>query len=123
MTDTTARPASEWTDWATTPGFHPGKAIAVIAGFAIFPPLGLAALGYFLWTGRRARMGGADGRSWKGGCAARRFGTGNEAFDAHTASVLEQLKAEREAFRAFRADEKAKKDREEFEKFKSDKSE
>ncbi len=121
-TDTNARRPhynNEWTDWATSPGFHPGKVLAVIAGLAIFPPLGIVAAGYFLWNGRRARFAGQDGYSFRRGCGGRRFGTGNEAFDAHSARVMDELRAEREAFRAFRAEERAKKDREEFEKFKS----
>ncbi len=39
--------------WAKQSGFHPLKAVAVVAGFALFPPLGVLTLGYFLWNSRR----------------------------------------------------------------------
>ena len=105
----------EWTGWATRPGFNPGKLLAVIAGFAIFPPLGLLALGYFIWIGRHGWRGGKRGF---GGCGGRRRGfTGNRAFDEHRAKVLDELDAEREAFFAYRAEARMKKDREEFEAF------
>lgn len=114
----TTNSRNEWTDWATRPGFHPGKLLAVIAGFAIFPPLGIAALVYFIWASKRAYWrGSADGRAYAGGCGRRSRGTGNDAFDAHRAKVLDELEAERQAFRDFRAEEKAKKDSEEFESF------
>ena len=61
-------PGQDWNNWARTPGFHPGKLLAVIAGFAIFPPLGVAALVYFIWSGRRASLAGPDGRANFGGC-------------------------------------------------------
>lgn len=116
---TTARNAGQdWSSWATRPGFHPGKLLAVIAGFAIFPPLGVAALVYFIWSSKRAYWAGsADGRANFGGCGMRRRGTGNTAFDAHRAKVLEELEAEREAFRAYRAEERAKRDQADFDAF------
>lgn len=108
----------DWTGWATRPGFNPGKLLAVIAGFAIFPPLGLLALGYFIWNSRRAWRGEHGGKRGWGGCGMRRRGfTGNRAFDEHRAKVLDELDAEREAFFAYRAEARMKKDREEFEAF------
>ena len=46
--------------WASRPGFHPMKALTVLGGFAIFPPLGVLALGYFLWNSRSS-FGRHDG--------------------------------------------------------------
>lgn len=126
--------------WAKTPGFNPMKAVAVVAGFAIFPPLGAAALLYFLWKGRRYGAGGpayamgqAEGNGpaggWRGhrhggGCGHRGMGgrgrwTGNAAFDQHQADVIQKLRAEREAFWAYRAEARAKRDREAYEAFRA----
>ena len=121
--------------WAKTPGFHPLKAVAVIAGFAIFPPLGVAALVYFIWNARRSRWdhgpyafasaggpdamrGGPGGRCGRG-MGRRGRGTGNSAFDEHQAGVLDELAKEREDFAAAREDERRKRDREAFEAFKA----
>lgn len=118
--DTTASRSSynEWIDWARTPGFHPLKVVAVIAGFAIFPPLGILALIYFIWNSRRASSVGANGRIFAGGCGRRR-GSGNRAFDEHRAKVLEELEAERTAFHTFRAEERRKRDQAEFDAFRN----
>lgn len=112
---------NEWTDWATTPGFHPGKVLAVIAGFAVFPPLGVLALGYFIWNSRRGRWSeNGERHGWRGGCGHKRRGfTGNRAFDEHSAKVLDDLAAEREAFFAYRKEERMKRDRAEYENFKN----
>lgn len=109
--------------WAKTPGFNPFKLIAVIAGFAIFPPLGIAALIYFLWIGKRWRHGAAGGERWAGhGCRGGRHGmgrTGNAAFDEQQAKAREELDAERRAFEEFRAEERRKRDAAAFEAFKA----
>ncbi len=122
--------------WAKTPGFNPVKAAAVVAGFAIFPPVGAAALLYFIWKSRRAYAagpfgtpdGGPRGR-WAGrmGCGGpmgrhgrgpRRW-TGNAAFDEYQAEAIDKLRAEREAFWTFRAEQRRKRDQEAFEAFRA----
>lgn len=111
----------DWLWWAKTPGFNPFKLIAVIGGFAIFPPLGVAALVYFLWTGKRWRHG-MDGHRFAGrGCGhGRGHGrTGNVAFDEQQAKAREELDAERRAFEDFRAEQRRKRDAEAFEAFKA----
>jgi Protein of unknown function (DUF2852) len=108
--------------WAKTPGFHPLKLLAVLGGFAIFPPLGIAALVYFIWNARR--------HSWAGGPAAamgngqscgrdHRSRTGNVAFDAHRAKVMTELEAEQQAFAEHRAEQRRKQDQEAFDAFQS----
>lgn len=111
--------------WAKTPGFHPLKAVAVLAGFAIFPPLGLAALGYFIWNNRRQSWGGRpayamDGGQMRGGrtCGRGQMNrTGNVAFDEHRAGVLNKLEAERQAFAEHRAGQRRKQDQDAFDAF------
>lgn len=111
-------PQGDWLSWAKTPGFHPGKLAAVLAGFAIFPPLGVAAIGYFLWTSRRGDWRGAPVNAMRrGGCGHRHRGTGNQAFDAHRESVLNGLEAERQAFDAHRAEERRKRDQAAYDAF------
>ena len=122
--------------WAKTPGFNPMKAAAVVAGFAVFPPLGAAALVYFLWKSRRSAWGGpayamaggpSDGGTQHHGCGWRgrhhhmrgRRWTGNAAFDQHQAEAIEKLRAEREAFWAFRAEERRKRDQEAYDAFRA----
>ncbi len=114
-------------DWATTPGFHPGKLAAVVVGTALFPPLGLAALAYFLWNSRRyASASGPMPFAQGGRCGHRGMGrgmgrgmrpTGNSAFDEHAAKVLNELAETRQAFAENRAAAKAKRDAEAFAQF------
>ena len=114
--------------WAKRPGFNPFKALAVVAGFVVFPPLGVAALVYFVWNERRYRHGG-DGFGGHGprmhgfegrhGCGrGRGMGrTGNVAFDEHRAKVLNELEEERRAFAEHRAEQRRKRDQEAFDAF------
>jgi Protein of unknown function (DUF2852) len=110
----------DWLAWAKTPGFNPLKLLTVLAGFAIFPPLGVAALVYFLWTGRRSGWhGGTPAYARSGGCSRSRWRTGNEAFDEHRAKVMRDLAAEREAFEAHRAEERRKRDQADYDAFRA----
>lgn len=120
---------SDYFAWAKTPGFNPMKAVAVIAGFAVFPPIGAAALIYFIWNSRRGygygpsyAMGeGHRGHHHRRGCGHRGRGrwTGNAAFDEHQAEVMQNLRAEREAFHAYREEQKRKRDQDAYEAFRS----
>ena len=107
--------------WAKRPGFNPMKAVIVIAGVVIFPPLGLAALAYFVWNERRFQRDGSSHRSHgdKGriGCGRGMGRTGNSAFDEHRAKVMQDLEDERRAFDAHRSEERSKRDQEAFAAF------
>jgi hypothetical protein len=107
--------------WAKAPGFNPPKLFAVLAGFAIFPPLGLGVLGYFLWNNRRSGWDGprhAD-RGARGCATGRgRMGrSGNTAFDEHSAKIMNDLNDERQAFFEHRAEQRRKRDQEAFDGF------
>lgn len=110
--------------WAKSPGPNPLKIAAVIGGFLIFPPLGVLALGYFIWTNRRysgspqtAGFGrGCGGRGFRGGM---RGSTGNHAFDAHRESVMRGLEEERQAFQEQRREQRRKRDQEAFDAFRA----
>jgi hypothetical protein len=117
--------------WATRPGFHPLKALTVLGGFAIFPPLGVLALGYFLWNSRSSfgRHYGPGPQQFAGGpgmgqgrCGPRgmrgRF-TGNAAFDEHQAEEINKLREERRAFFEYRMAERRKRDQQAYDAFRS----
>ena len=113
--------------WAKRPGFHPLKAVAVVAGFALFPPLGILTLGYFLWNSRRHAWGQggpayAGGHGMMGRCGGRgRRGpfTGNQAFDEHQMEQINKLREERRAFHEHRTEQGRKRDQEAYEAFRT----
>lgn len=121
----------DWLNWARQPGFHPLKAVATVAAFAVFPPLGVLTLGYFLWNSRRgwgpqAYAGGASfegrgsrGRCGHGGRMMRRWSTGNDAFDEHQREQFMKMREERHAFHEYRADARRKRDQEAFDAFRA----
>lgn len=117
-------------NWATSPGFHPGKLAAVVISTAIFPPLGLAALAYFLWNSRSHYYNSQGGPAAAGGHCGRShhmrhrgFGmmrpTGNAAMDEHSEKVLNDLAETRRAFWDYKTAEKAKRDAQAFADFQS----
>ncbi|MDU8945351.1 DUF2852 domain-containing protein [Ovoidimarina sediminis] len=88
--------------------------IAMILGFILFWPLGLALLVYMIWSNRM----------FNGNCARRaRHGhmafksTGNSAFDAYKADTLRRLEEEQDAFEAFLNRLREAKDKAEFDQF------
>ncbi|MDE2385601.1 MAG: DUF2852 domain-containing protein [Alphaproteobacteria bacterium] len=112
--------------WARQPGFHPLKAVATVAAFAVLPPLGVLTLGYFLWTSRHGWQGGpamAGGPGmWRGRCGGRGMRgpfTGNQAFDEHQMEQINKLREERRAFQEHRAEQRRKRDREAFDAFRA----
>ena len=107
--------------WAKRPGFNPYKALAVVGGLAIFPPLGIAALVYFIWNEKRFSRGQGQRHGFEGrhGCG-RRHGmdrTGNAAFDEHRAKVMKDLEDEQQAFAEHRFEQRRKRDQEAFDAF------
>ena len=136
------RNASWRRDGCGTGRVHPFEIVAIVLGFIVFWPIGLAMLGFKLWqraTGyggdlqsaaagkwREAREAMHAGRRAYGG---RGFGfqgadTGNAAFDEWRAQEIERLEAERRKlqeaqrdFAEFADNIRKAKDREEFERF------
>ena len=89
-----------------------GKAawiIAMIVGFIVFWPLGLALLAYMIWSKR----------IFSGGCTRRHAfcSSGNSAFDAYKANTLKRLKDEQKQFEAFLNRLREAKDKSEFDRF------
>ena len=117
--------AGDYFAWAKSPGFNPYKALAVVAGLAIFPPLGIAALVYFVWKSRQHgwQHGHAMGQGRGCGHRGRMSRTGNVAFDEHREKVLNELEAERQAFAEHRAEQRRKRDQEAFDAFQAKRKE
>jgi Protein of unknown function (DUF2852) len=92
-----------------------GKAawlVAMVIGFVMFWPIGLAILFYMIWSKRMTC------NSW--GRRHRHHAvrpTGNTAFDAYRSETLKRLEEERDAFLAFLDQLRAAKDQAEFDQF------
>lgn len=93
---------------------------AMVLGFILFWPIGLALLAYMIWSKRM----------FNGTCGSRRahrhrstLGTsGNSAFDAYKADTLRRLEEEQEAFEAFLQRLREAKDKAEFDQFMEDRA-
>jgi hypothetical protein len=115
---------------------------AMIAGFIIFWPIGLAILAYMLWSGRMgcrnyAYANGAhdEWRSWRDEWRSRKremrekfwaernrvrgamSGSGNSAFDDYKAETLRRLEEEQAQFNEFLENLRRSRDKAEFEQF------
>lgn len=114
-----------------------GWVALTVLGFIVFWPLGLATLGYAIWSGRmgcgagryeykmsrlqakmdriRERMGtgGAGfGSGWGGGSSS-----GNRAFDEYRSETLRRLEDEQREFQDFLARLRMARDKAEFDQF------
>lgn len=142
MNTTTAYPSSSgpgrWLrraeDWLDRQGRFAWIA-AMVLGFIIFWPLGLALLAYMIWGkrmfGKSCRHRHAfgherhDRRAWaenweRMGRTARP--SGNAAFDAYKADTLRRLEEEQEAFETFLQRLREAKDKTEFDSFMEDRA-
>jgi hypothetical protein len=88
---------------------------AMVLGFILFWPVGLALLAYMIWSKRM----------FSKSCTTRRVGhhmttmrsTGNAAFDSYKADTLRRLEEEQHNFEAFLARLREAKDKSEFDQF------
>ncbi len=118
MTTTTApmswaRQAESWLD-----GFGKvGWITAMVFGFVLFWPIGLALLAYMIWG--KQMFGKSCGKSIKHGTMVARS-SGNSAFDAYKADTLRRLEDEQAAFAEFLARLREAKDKAEFDAFMED---
>lgn len=89
--------------------------IAMVIGFILFWPVGLAFLFYLIWSKRMTcNSWGRRSRHFR----SRDFGrTGNTAFDAYREETLKRLEEERTAFTSFLDQLRAAKDQAEFDQF------
>lgn len=102
--------------------------IVMIAGFIIFWPIGLALLGYLIWSGRMGRKkagrcgqwyntDNATGRQSWGGFGGKAASSGNHAFDEYREHTLARLEEDEREFRVFLDKLRQAKDKTEFDQF------
>ncbi|AHM05393.1 hypothetical protein roselon_03122 [Roseibacterium elongatum DSM 19469] len=88
---------------------------AMVLGFILFWPIGLALLAYMIWS---KRMFNASCKSRRHAMTRHRFqSSGNSAFDAYKADTLRRLEEEQEAFESFLQRLRDAKDKSEFDQF------
>lgn len=94
---------------------------AMVLGFILFWPIGLALLAYMIWSKRM----------FDGKCASMRKAhrarhafksSGNTAFDAYKTETLRRLEEEQDAFEAFLNRLREAKDKAEFDQFMEDRA-
>jgi predicted CopG family antitoxin len=90
---------------------------AMVLGFIVFWPVGLALLAYMIWSKRM----------FNGSCARRTRhahvafkSSGNSAFDAYKAETLRRLQEEQDSFEQFLQRLREAKDKAEFDQFMAD---
>lgn len=105
----------------------PLSILAVVAGFIVWWPLGLAALAYTLWAGPVDKLADEGAQKFReafgrrgGGGGPFHKGSGNAAFDAYRAETLARLEAEQAEFAEHLKRLREARDREEFERFMSE---
>jgi hypothetical protein len=115
------------------PLFRSGWEIAaMVGGFVLFWPVGLAFLGYLIWRKKKGGDAdlGSDFRKWKDGMKSQfggagfRRSSGNMAFDDYRSEVMRRLEEERRrlddeqrAFNDFMLRLRRARDQEEFDRF------
>ncbi|NNG02473.1 MAG: DUF2852 domain-containing protein [Inquilinus sp.] len=114
-------------DWG-----KPAWIAAMILGFIVFWPIGLAILGYMIWSGRMGcSMGagrwrrhgegnGGSGGPWFGGRGSRMASSGNAAFDEYREETLRRLEEEQKGFVEFLDSLRRAKDKAEFDQYMAD---
>jgi hypothetical protein len=99
---------------------------AMVLGFILFWPIGLALLAYMIWS-KRMFNGCSSRQARHHRDAARNHGrahgfrsSGNTAFDAYKADTLQRLEEEQKAFEEFLERLREAKDKAEFDQFMED---
>ena len=90
----------------------------MVAGFVVFWPIGLAILGYMMWSGRMGCFKRSRGQWWKSESRAS-GSSGNAAFDDYKAETLRRLEEEQQEFQEFLEQLRRAKDKAEFDQFMS----
>ena len=120
-----------WTPWNVP---KPVLIAAMVLGFILFWPIGLAVLAFMIGSGRigrrwARRWGMEPGagpqrgyeRGWSGWChESRAAPSGNSAFDEYRVETLRRLEQEQQDFAAFLERLRFAKDKSEFDQFMSD---
>ena len=101
--------------------------VAMILGFVIFWPIGLALLAYMIWSkrmfGKSCNRDGQNGHHLsRHHYRAAMRPSGNSAFDAYKADTLRRLEEEQSNFEAFLGRLREAKDKAEFDNFMEDRA-
>ena len=130
MTTTTDFPAARtWfgraEDWLDAKGKGAWIA-AMVAGFIVFWPIGLALLGYMIWSKRMFSKSSCAHRNHRtlrhAGMTGGLASSGNTAFDAYRVETIRRLEEEQDAFEAFLRRLREAKDKSEFDAFMDDRA-
>ncbi len=96
---------------------------AMVLGFVFVWPLGLAILGYMIWSKRMFRGScGHDRQSHRWAHQGAMRPSGNTAFDSYKADMLRRLEDEQAAFEGFLQRLRDAKDKSEFDAFMDDRA-
>ena len=93
---------------------------AMVLGFILFWPIGLALLAYMIWSKRMFNSACSSRRRTASHGVTRT--SGNSAFDAYKADTLRRLEQEQDAFEAFLQRLREAKDKAEFDQFMDDRA-
>lgn len=93
---------------------------AMVLGFILFWPLGLALLFYMIWSKRMSSPKSCA--PWRARSHTSRS-SGNSAFDAYRDDTIRRLEEEQEAFQAFMERLRNARDKAEFDQFMNDRRE
>ncbi|WP_232823084.1 DUF2852 domain-containing protein [Oceanibium sediminis] len=91
---------------------------AMVVGFILFWPIGLALLAYMIWSNRMS----CSARKWSTTGARFRHSSGNTAFDGYRDATLKRLEDEQAAFQEFLERLRKAKDQSEFDQFMEDRA-
>ena len=100
----------------------PAWIVAMVLGFILFWPIGLALLFYMIWSKRMFTSCSRKSTSMRHGMRAMRP-SGNSAFDAYKADTRRRLEDEQQQFEAFLERLREAKDKAEFDQFMNDRAE
>ena len=95
---------------------------AMVLGFVLFWPVGLAILAYMIWSKRMFKSSCRRRSSHMHHGFHTMKSSGNSAFDAYKADTLSRLEQEQSDFEAFLARLRAAKDKAEFDEFMDERS-
>lgn len=102
---------------------RPAWIVAMVLGFIFFWPVGLALLGYMIWSKRMFNRSSCGAmRRHRHHHHAAYTSSGNSAFDAYKTETLRRLEEEQEAFEAFLQRLREAKDKSEFDNFMDDRA-
>ncbi len=100
----------------------PAWIAAMVLGFILFWPIGLAILAYMIW-GKQMFNGAGKSCGWKAASYRQAMRpSGNSAFDAYKAETLKRLEEEQSAFDDFLRRLREAKDKTEFDAFMDERS-